>query len=120
MNLGEKIKYVRTSKKLSLNKLSKECELSITYLSEIERSVKNPSLKSLEKIAKVLNLDTSYFLGNVELILENSYRLPDDVKEFVDKPDTLSHILLAKKLYEDGINPDYIIGFLELIKQIKT
>ena len=54
--IGKNIKKYRNENKLTQEKLSEMCEISIDYLSEIERNKKTPSLKRLILIAEKLNI----------------------------------------------------------------
>ncbi|MBA2175475.1 helix-turn-helix transcriptional regulator [Halobacillus locisalis] len=55
--LGEKIKFLRTEKGLSVNEFSRLSNVSKSYISNIERGVqKNPSLIVLNKLAKTLGV----------------------------------------------------------------
>ena len=56
MNLGETIRSIRKKKGLTQIELSKACGLSQTYLSRIENSKSNPSLKTIEAIGKTLDM----------------------------------------------------------------
>lgn len=51
--IGHRLRELRTSKELSLRQLAQETGLSATLLSQIERGVTEPSLKSLRLIAEV-------------------------------------------------------------------
>jgi len=53
---GKRVKKIRLSKKLSQGKLAKILGVHPTYISGIERGLRNPSLITLEKIAKALNV----------------------------------------------------------------
>lgn len=53
---GELIRQLREDKNLTLVELSQKAGLSVSYISEIERGSKKPSLKTLEKIARALNI----------------------------------------------------------------
>lgn len=57
--LGKKIKELRTEAKLSQEKLGEITGLDRTYISGIERGVRNPSLKNIEKLAKALKVSVS-------------------------------------------------------------
>ena len=57
VDIGEKIKTLRKSKKLNIADLAKKSELSSGLISQIERNMVTPSIASLYKIAKAL--DTS-------------------------------------------------------------
>ena len=60
-NIGEKIKELRSSKKMTLKDLSEMTELSIGFLSQVERGLTALAITSLEKIGRSLEVDLSYF-----------------------------------------------------------
>lgn len=60
-NIGEIIKTLRLSKKMTLKELSESTDLSIGFLSQVERGLTALAITSLEKIADALNVDLSYF-----------------------------------------------------------
>ena len=55
------IKYFRSLKNLTQEKLSEISGISKDYLSEIERGKKTPSIKRLIKIAEALDIDVYKF-----------------------------------------------------------
>lgn len=63
-DIGKKIKELRTSKNLTLKDLSAETNLSIGFLSQLERGLTTIAIDSLSNIAKVLQVDLSYFIHN--------------------------------------------------------
>lgn len=63
MKLGKGIRECRSAKGMTLRKLAELTELSVSYLSQLERDSISPSLKSLAKIAQALNVPiVSFFL----------------------------------------------------------
>jgi transcriptional regulator with XRE-family HTH domain len=50
-----RIKTIRLKKKLSQGDIAKILGVHSTYISQIERGIRNPTLKNIEKIAKALN-----------------------------------------------------------------
>lgn len=63
--LGEKIRFCRTQKGLSLDALAKSAGLSKSYLWELEnRDSPNPSAEKLQSIAEVLNVEASFLLDD--------------------------------------------------------
>lgn len=56
MNIGKVIKNIRSGKNIRQKELSKSCNISITYLSQIENNKKDPSLSKLEGISKYLGI----------------------------------------------------------------
>jgi transcriptional regulator with XRE-family HTH domain len=61
--LGIKIRALRTDNGWTQEKLGELTGLDRTYISDIERGVRNPSVKSLEKFAKAFAIKTSSLLG---------------------------------------------------------
>lgn len=54
--LGEKLRDIRKSKNLTLENLSAKVDLSIGYLSQIERGNLNPTMDTLRKISDALDI----------------------------------------------------------------
>ncbi len=52
--VGRNIKAIREERGLSQEKLAFECKLHRTYISGVERGVRNPTIVVLDKIAKAL------------------------------------------------------------------
>ncbi len=59
-SIGERIKILRTDQGMTLAELGEKANLSISYLSQIERDKTSPSLTTLETIAKSLNTGLRY------------------------------------------------------------
>jgi transcriptional regulator with XRE-family HTH domain len=57
--LGPTIRKLRQERKLSLHSLASEAEMSVSMLSQIERGISSPSLKSLTKIRLALGVPIS-------------------------------------------------------------
>jgi len=125
MNYGEKFRYVRELRQMTLSDLSKKCGLSIPYLSDIENNKKRPAMKSLEKISKALSADAWFFMDDkavslAELTKVSGYDPPPDIVEFFSKPDSLSYAVLAKDLHEQQIDPVFLRELLESIKKMRS
>ncbi len=63
LEFGEKLKILRTNKKLSQKDLSKILNVSNTIISSYELSLRMPSYDILVKIARYFNVSTDYLLG---------------------------------------------------------
>lgn len=61
--LGTRIKCLRKKSGYSLRQFGKICNLSHSYISDIEKGRTNPSLQTLQTIANKLNTNMSYLLG---------------------------------------------------------
>lgn len=63
-HFGQNVRKSRTEKGLSQEALADKADLDPTYISGIERGVRNPSLLSIVRIAKALGTDSgSLFQG---------------------------------------------------------
>ncbi len=60
-SVGKRIKELRIERGLTLADLSEETNLSISYLSQVERDKTTPSLATLTSIAQALNVSVRYF-----------------------------------------------------------
>jgi transcriptional regulator with XRE-family HTH domain len=59
---GDVLKELRTAKKISQEKLAEYCELYRTYISLLERGLRQPTLITLFKISKALEIVPSELL----------------------------------------------------------
>lgn len=53
---GKKVREVRIKKELSQGDVARRLNLHRSYISGIERGVRNPSLKVIQKVAKALGV----------------------------------------------------------------
>lgn len=65
MNLGKAIKSLRQQQGIRQNSLAESCDISQTYLSQIENNAKEPNISTLKVIAKELKvpLPVLFFLS---------------------------------------------------------
>lgn len=61
MNIGMKIKKLRTEKGITLKELSEKSDLSIGFLSQLERGLTTIAVDSLEKLAEILEVHLTCF-----------------------------------------------------------
>lgn len=62
-NVGEVIKRIRTEKKLTLKDVAEKTDLSIGYLSQLERGLTSIASDTLKKIASVLDISVDELLS---------------------------------------------------------
>lgn len=60
-NVGFKIKEIRLAQKMTLKELAEKTDLSISFLSMVERGITSATLVSLNKIASAFDVDLSTF-----------------------------------------------------------
>jgi transcriptional regulator with XRE-family HTH domain len=64
--LGKNVRKAREEKALTQEKLAEIAELDATYISGIERGLRNPGIKNVARIAKALGLTTAQLCKGVE------------------------------------------------------
>lgn len=124
MTIGERIKKLRNDKGLSLRALSKEVDISISFLSDIENSRSMPSINRLKDISIGLGCSVSYLLGENKVgavINDNSEIYLTDVGKQLEN-------LINDKIFCDIIseiedfylwNEDKKLALLEIVKKNK-
>ena len=65
------LKRLRTKKNLSQKAFGFECETHRTYVSQLERGLKSPSLKTLYKISTVLEISLEELMRLLEKEMES-------------------------------------------------
>ena len=97
--LGERIKYARTGKGLTLEKLSEKIDISRNFLWEIEDGRKAPALPTFYKICDSLDVSADFLLGfspNDNTNTENNpaSSILNSIKNFNEKELTILSELL--------------------------
>ena len=64
--LGQNVRQTREARQFTQEKLAEFAGLDPTYISGIERGVRNPGIKNVAKIAKALGLTTSELCNGVD------------------------------------------------------
>jgi transcriptional regulator with XRE-family HTH domain len=103
MSLGNGIRQIRQQKKMSLRKLGEAIQTDASYLSRIENNQQNPSIHTLDRIAKALDCEVSDFFGA-------KGEIPEELKGKVD------WISFAEEMEEKNLTPDEIKKILEVFE----
>lgn len=77
--IGEKIKSERKRAGLTQEQLSEKLDVTVGYISQLERGITRISLDTLAKIATILECDVSSFLVNTAI--NHSNYLSDEINE---------------------------------------
>lgn len=67
-DFGNTIRFYRTGLDLSQEQLAEKCGFHRTYIGQVERGERNPSLKSIEKFAHVFEIPLSELFLKCEQI----------------------------------------------------
>ena len=74
--IGETLRAERTERGLTLKQVAEGAHVSVSYLAEIERGVKDPSSKVVENIARSLDIEVSDLLVRIASVLEPAPVVP--------------------------------------------
>lgn len=125
MQLGQRIRELRTSRGETLKDISNSTTLSVSYLSDIERGRTNPSLQSLETLANHFEISVTDLLAGVEFAGSPSDNaLPPGLGDLLQDPDFGSKIddawiELLQKIDLRGKRPRTKVEWLELYLSLK-
>lgn len=62
-NIGYRVYELRTERGLSQEQLALQAEITPTYLGQIERNIKNPTVHIIEKLCFAMNISLSGFFS---------------------------------------------------------
>ncbi len=65
-DFGKVLQEIRKERKISQEKLAELCELDRTYISLLERNLRQPTLSTFFKIAKALQISSKEFIEKIE------------------------------------------------------
>jgi transcriptional regulator with XRE-family HTH domain len=71
-DFGKTVRYYRDELGISQEQLADNCGFHRTYIGQIERGERNPSLKSIEVFAKTFNITLSELFKQYEQISKQS------------------------------------------------
>ena len=68
VEIGSRIRYHRKELKLSQEELAERSNLSFSFIGQLERGVKQPTIDTLYRITKGMNISLSDFLRDLETV----------------------------------------------------
>jgi Predicted transcriptional regulators len=95
--VGEKIKTLRKELNMTQSQLAGE-EMTKSMLSQIENNVSNPSMKTLQYIAKVLNRPISYFLEDEREDITSLKQNDESIRALESKIKILNNLINSKEI----------------------
>lgn len=104
--IGQKIKALRKEQQLTLKEVAEKTNLSISFLSQVERQKSSLTLESLKKISDVLQVNPSYFFN------DDDDQQPKIIRGIDDTADDLD---VTSFVYRDLSRKDRTLGFTPLL-----
>lgn len=120
MEIGDRIKEIRTEKGLTLKELGEKIGMSVSFLSDVENSRSNPSLKRCKQIAAGLNVPVSFLLGEVST--DGDSTMNDIISSISFKSPGAKHLAALLSDFDDWATNDQseLISYLEAKKAIRS
>lgn len=102
--IGQRIRQERTRQRFTQEQLAEMAGVNESYIGQIERGAKNPSLESIIKIANALGVSLDYILRDVTEVREN--KLLDELVSVAGgrNPDEIRLLLNINKLVVDYLD----------------
>ena len=106
--VGQRIKEVRAERKIAQSVLAEKCNISVSYMSHIERGTKNASAEVLIRIANALDTTVDVFLTGVQMKDTGSYE------------NEISRLMKGCSQYEKRILYEIITSLLKSLRSNKA
>lgn len=118
VTLAEKLLLLRRRMKLTQERFAAHVGLSQQFVAELERGLKKPSLRSVEKIARACLVPVQWLVDDSEdatWFLE----MPQDVRRFIAELDVVPYLQVAKEAKDAGLSPETLRGIIAAIRHAK-
>ncbi|MGO2235807.1 MAG: helix-turn-helix domain-containing protein [Marinomonas sp.] len=122
MNIGHVIKILRIQRKMTQEQIALEADMATSNVSRIEKGLRQPSQKVLQKLAKALNTKPSVLYAASEQPITNISDFLEKEGNDEKKEDNINQLLLnhdthALKLFSE-LTPDNKSLLLEQLKTL--
>ena len=124
--VGERIRKIRKEEGLSLELFALRCDMNAAYVGHIERGVQNPTLNTLERICKGLDISVEdLFIDMLFTDVQRSVRLNKKKKstntspypdEVIDRQGLADHLNLDRSALSKELGKMRDEGILETTK----
>ena len=119
MSLGDKVRYAREQLGLTTQILAERAGVSQPYISEIENGNKNPSAKTIMKLAASLNVPGEFLLRNdVKTLAEMDIEAA--VKNKIDSSKYFPYFVTVDRAIASEVTPDELLDAIQFINKCKS
>lgn len=105
--IGSEIRALRKARRLTIKALAERTGQSVGYLSEIERGLASPNIKSLHEIASALGVTIGWFFHAADSSKPGEH-------EYFVRSGNRRHVLFASGITDELLSP-HLRGKLELL-----
>ncbi|MGI6359415.1 MAG: helix-turn-helix domain-containing protein [Bacillota bacterium] len=121
VSLGKKIRHLRQLKNWAQAELAERAGVSRSYISELERETREPTIGIMKNIADAFKVPIDIFFDETTLfpLAELNNVLPDDIQEFLREQDGLAYVQLARKAKDLKIPKEALDSIIEALRQVR-
>jgi transcriptional regulator with XRE-family HTH domain len=83
MKLGDRLRELRKQRNMKLHDVASSTELSLSYLSDLERNRTKPSLETLGKLAKCYGITIADIMNNIDTQQKSDASLAPGLSDLV-------------------------------------
>ena len=117
MTLGQKLKYLRVEKDLTIRELANIFQVGRSTLSGYENDKSNPDYEMLSKLADYYGVSVDWLLGRTDDrqgYFMNQEKIPKELKQLGEV-----YIKVAKDMQDREMDPEDIQKILEFYQNMK-
>lgn len=121
VSLGKKIRHLRQLKNWAQAELAERAGVSRSYISELERETREPTIGIMKNIADAFKVPIDIFFDETTLfpLAELNNILPEDIQEFLKEQDGLAYVQLARKAKDLEIPKEALDSIIEALRQVR-
>ena len=119
MSLGDKVRFAREQLGLTTQMLAEKAGVSQPYISEIENGNKNPSAKTIMRLAAVLNVPGEFLLRNDVKTL-SEMEIESAVKNKIDSSKYFPYFVTVDHAIASEVTPDELMDAIQFIQKYKS
>lgn len=118
-SLAQRIRHLRELKQWTQQQLAEKAGISRSYVSELERGTREPTVGILKGIADAFLVPVDMFFEETSLlpVEDLGHALPADVREFLRAQDGVPYIQLAMKAKALNIPQEVLDGIIEALRK---
>ena len=105
MKVGKQIKMLRVARNMTIKQLADETEMSVGFISNVERDVNSPTVTALQKICVALGVDISSFF---DMMSQNSIVFRSSERQRIEMPQESGVISELIPLKDARLIPTYL------------
>ncbi len=113
----ERLKKLRSEKKLNQEELGLKLNLSQQTISAYENGSKQPPIDVINQLANFFGVSVDYLLGRVQeksLHVVEGDAIPQELREI-----GVEYLEIAKQMQDDDLSPEEVKKILDAVKNLK-